>query len=106
MKPLICNIDIDECAENIDFCAQTCTNEVGNYSCSCESGFRLADDEQSCYDIDECVEDINGCHHICTNDVGSYICSCIHGYYLTSDGQSCHGEHASVYIITHVIVHS
>ena len=85
-------IDIDECAEGADGCAQTCTNEVGSYSCSCGSGYRLATNRHGCSDIDECAEGSDGCDQTCTNSIGSYVCSCESGYRLASDGHMCNGE--------------
>ena len=41
-------MDVDECAQGIADCAQTCTNAVGNYTCSCESGYYLAEDGHMC----------------------------------------------------------
>ena len=40
--------DVDECAENIDGCAQTCFNTEGSYACSCNAGYRLAGDRHGC----------------------------------------------------------
>ena len=40
--------DIDECIEDTDGCAQTCTNSIGSYSCSCNSGYRLANNGRGC----------------------------------------------------------
>ena len=40
--------DINECTEDTDGCAQICTNTVGNYTCSCQSGYRLAADRHWC----------------------------------------------------------
>jgi len=31
--------DVDECAEQNSGCLQNCTNNVGNYMCSCFSGY-------------------------------------------------------------------
>ena len=98
--------DIDECADGTHRCAQTCTNEIGSYSCSCDSGYRLAGDSFRCYgkplinkwpsckfkfiiDIDECADNTNGCTQTCVNTRGSYSCSCDPGYRLASDGRSC-----------------
>ena len=41
-------LDINECAEATDGCAQACTNTDGSYLCSCESGYRLASDQHGC----------------------------------------------------------
>ena len=41
-------IDIDECAEGWDGCAQNCSNVAGSYTCSCDSGYRLASDNHGC----------------------------------------------------------
>ena len=84
--------DIDECAEGTHGCAQTCTNVVGGYSCSCDAGYRLASNRHTCNDISECVLSVDGCAHICTNTIGSYICLCNSGYRLASDGRACTGE--------------
>ena len=46
---LIHLLDIDECAERISGCNQTCTNIIGNYSCSCEPGlYTLNPDGHAC----------------------------------------------------------
>ena len=43
------HIDIDECAEGISGCNQTCTNIIGNYSCSCEPNlYTLNADGHAC----------------------------------------------------------
>ena len=85
--------DIDECAEGSDGCAHICVNEVGSYSCSCHSGYQLANDGRGCAeeDIDECAEDTSNCSQICTNTIGSYSCSCISGYHIGRDGHKCEG---------------
>ena len=85
-------LDIDECTEGTSGCAQTCTNIVGSYSCSCNAGYRLASNRHSCNDIDECVLDTHTCSQTCTNTVGSYTCSCFSGYRLANDERACIGE--------------
>ncbi len=40
--------DIDECIENTDGCAQTCTNNVGSFVCSCDIGYFLAANNMGC----------------------------------------------------------
>lgn len=73
-----------------------CTNEIGGYSCSCGSGYRLATNGQGCLDVNECAEGTHGCDHTCTNTIGSYICSCDLGYRLVTDRQMCNGELISI----------
>ena len=41
-------IDINECAESIDNCAQICTDTDGSYTCSCEAGYDLASNGHGC----------------------------------------------------------
>ena len=41
-------IDIDECTEGIDGCAQICTDTDGSYTCSCDPGYRLSGDNHGC----------------------------------------------------------
>lgn len=41
-------VDIDECVEDISGCDQTCTNTIGSYQCTCDSGYRLASDSHHC----------------------------------------------------------
>lgn len=42
------NVDINECAEGTDRCAQNCHNNVGSYTCSCNVGFRLNTNGYGC----------------------------------------------------------
>ena len=101
--------DINECAEDIDGCSQTCTNTIGSYTCSCGSGYRLAADGHQCrgmhcllqfqggfftkhhffLDINECAEGTHLCDQTCTNSIGSYSCSCGPNYQLASNRLSC-----------------
>ena len=83
--------DIDECTEGIDDCAQVCTDTDLGYTCSCNSGYRLASDRRGCSEINECTERTHGCSHTCTNTAGSYTCSCNSGYRLASNGRTCNG---------------
>lgn len=41
-------IDINECIEDIDDCAQICIDTLGSYTCSCGPGYRLASDDHQC----------------------------------------------------------
>lgn len=40
--------DIDECTEGTDGCVHSCSNVPGSYTCSCNSGYRLASDSRGC----------------------------------------------------------
>ena len=45
---ILCSLDIDECSTNKGNCSQLCTNTVGSYFCSCQSGYLLGANNQSC----------------------------------------------------------
>ena len=47
--------DIDECAERIHTCAHNCHNGIGNYSCSCNVGFKLNTGGYECSRIPEFI---------------------------------------------------
>ena len=42
------SLDIDECIENTDGCAQICTNNAGSFTCSCSQGYVLASNDRNC----------------------------------------------------------
>ena len=81
--------DLNECATANGGCAQTCTNSVGSYSCSCASGYTLDANGHSCDDVNECAGGNGGCAQICNNTAGSFACACMSGYMLDGDGHSC-----------------
>ena len=41
-------IDINECDEGVDVCAQNCVDTEGSYNCSCNIGYTLANDGVGC----------------------------------------------------------
>ena len=41
-------LDINECREGLDECAENCINTVGSYTCSCNSGYRLDSNGLNC----------------------------------------------------------
>ena len=84
-----CELDRNECATNNGNCEQICTNTVGSHICSCESGYALNANGQTCDDIEECAVNNGGCDHICTNTQGGHVCSCNSGYSLDADGLTC-----------------
>ncbi|XP_074790844.1 adhesion G protein-coupled receptor E5 isoform X3 [Natator depressus] len=93
--------DIDECrGPSPADCGPhaNCTNEPGNYSCSCTDGYETSSGkakftharENTCQDIDECRGPSPadcGPHANCTNEPGNYSCSCTDGY-ETSSGKA------------------
>ena len=42
------NTDVDECAQNIHNCEQTCKNTVGSFLCGCNAGYELTSDGRTC----------------------------------------------------------
>ena len=40
--------DVDECASDTDNCQHNCHNNVGSYTCTCMSGYRLNSDGRQC----------------------------------------------------------
>ena len=88
-------VDIDDCA--LSPCDQICKNEVGNYSCECNAGYRLQG-RSTCADIDECSEtpSICGANAVCNNTVGSYECSCAVGF--EDQSGSCVGMWIAVHM--------
>ena len=40
--------DIDECVENNGGCDQICSNNLGSFTCSCQSGYTFDDVSNSC----------------------------------------------------------
>ena len=82
--------DIDECSEGTSGCSQLCTNTIGSYTCTCDNGYQLTNDNHTCTDIDECTLNNNGgCEQTCHNTDGSYYCSCFNGFSLND--QNCTG---------------
>uniref|UniRef100_H3D510 Adhesion G protein-coupled receptor E10 n=1 Tax=Tetraodon nigroviridis TaxID=99883 RepID=H3D510_TETNG len=87
----VCIADIGECVEELTICGPNanCTNVIGSYNCTCNSGYRLnnlnliASVTNPCTDIEECVETpgICGRNTVCTNVPGTFFCSCPDGFY-------------------------
>lgn len=70
-------------------CEMICNNHDGGYSCDCESGYQLANDEHNCFDIDECLIGTHNCiNSQCDNTEGSFDCICNKGYQLDKVDQS------------------
>lgn len=96
-------IDVDECKDIPGLCHQRCNNYWGSYRCSCESGYRLNENNRTCDDVNECDvhKTYNLCMGICENTQGSYKCTCPSGYKLGVDGRTCQGI---VFLLCGVII--
>lgn len=66
--------DVNECLDANGGCQQSCSNAVGSYSCSCETGFNLAPDGKICNDIDECRSEATCTTGTCINSFGGFYC--------------------------------
>ncbi|XP_019939714.2 adhesion G protein-coupled receptor E5 [Paralichthys olivaceus] len=82
-------LDMNECMNNDEICgrAGNCSNLIGSYKCTCESGYTSGNNgTEVCRDINECQkaeingEDICGERGLCKNEEGSYWCKCQKGY--------------------------
>lgn len=67
-------VDIDECATLNGRCSQLCSNSIGSYRCSCNTGFQLSRDEKTCVDVDECRNPSSCQRGRCINTYGGYFC--------------------------------
>lgn len=82
----------DNVCSNETTCEQNCVRlNVTDEVCSCNIGFTLAEDDESCLDVDECAVSPRICDQICNNTNGSFVCDCYDGYTLDPDGRSCIG---------------
>ncbi|XP_077967005.1 vitellogenin receptor Yl-like isoform X1 [Styela clava] len=89
-------------------CEQYCRETPDGAKCTCDAGFRLADDGTHCLDVNECKEmsskQIHNaeklsklykyglrsvCSQKCVNLVGGFHCACADGYELDADGYTC-----------------
>lgn len=86
-------VDIDECANDTDGCAQNCQNTIGSHTCSCNGGYVLNADGHACDDIDECAtagwcsqgeENPLQTDAVCQNTVGGFTCECVLPYSSSS----------------------
>ncbi|XP_069476266.1 mucin-4-like [Ambystoma mexicanum] len=83
-------LNLDECSLGSSCSSRaTCTNTVGSYKCTCNSGFN--GDGFSCVDVNECNSTtLCSSYATCTNTAGSYTCACNPGY--QGNGTSCDDE--------------
>ena len=95
--------DLNECNTGNGGCNQICTNSIGSFLCSCNSGYNLAADGRTCVDINECQLNTDNCQQTCTNTAGGFTCSCNSGFALNSNGRTCDGE-LSIFVCVCVYV--
>jgi len=88
-----CSKDIDECSwtGELKVCNGShmkCENNIGSYSCGCESGFIR--DEESCVPARTCADNPCGLNTVCTDDddVG-FVCNCFSGFAMDINGFNC-----------------
>ncbi|XP_077869189.1 uncharacterized protein LOC100367086 [Saccoglossus kowalevskii] len=62
-------------------CEQICEQSDNGYSCSCNDGFVLNDDEIGCT--------VCTCDQVCVGVLSSYTCDCNDGFALANDGTTC-----------------
>ena len=48
VSPYFHYLDINECKTNNGGCQHSCSNTVGSYSCTCNGGYELHSDEETC----------------------------------------------------------
>ncbi|KAJ3604609.1 hypothetical protein NHX12_029349 [Muraenolepis orangiensis] len=70
-------------------CSHMCHSTPKGPRCHCASGFKLAEDENTCVDSDECADVDGVCSHLCINTAGSFQCQCHPGYVMQADGRHC-----------------
>ena len=82
--------ELNECSpkngqfEGLLYCGQNtaCTNTVGSFTCTCNTGFEDFAEHSGCIDTDECrLRTANcGANTNCWNFPGTFVCTCKVGY--------------------------
>ncbi|KAG8179357.1 hypothetical protein JTE90_010253 [Oedothorax gibbosus] len=70
-------------------CDHICNYINGTVQCSCNGGYELHWDNNTCIDINECLSQNFGCSDKCLNTPGSAFCSCPDGFTLLNDRKQC-----------------
>ncbi|WAR19223.1 MATN2-like protein [Mya arenaria] len=82
--------DVNECNTGAHDCVHICNNTDGGYICSCDPGFSLNSNGNSCDDINECMSNsTNDCALGCENLPGSYTCTCEQGSMFNQTSRAC-----------------
>ena len=92
-------LDINECEDgkscHHNVSPYTCQNTEGSYTCGCENGYRMQNNQ--CVDKNECVtseELARPCplNSQCSNNIGGFECKCNAGYIKSRRGNTCQGK--------------
>lgn len=67
-----CAADTDECSSGDHLCEHFCINTVGNYHCSCRSGYKISEDGHSCEGVCVCTLLVYTCFN-CYNLMNLFI---------------------------------
>nr|XP_028580116.1 latent-transforming growth factor beta-binding protein 1 isoform X5 [Podarcis muralis] len=83
--------EINECTVNPDICgAGHCVNLPVGYTCFCNDGYKLNDQQTKCSDINECTQAPHLCSlGRCENTEGSFLCICQAGFMASEQGTDC-----------------
>lgn len=67
-------------------CDQACYKKGDTYACTCDHGFKLAEDGRSCVDFNDCTDQRQcGENFKCVNTIGGFQCVCKDGYVKSGD---------------------
>ncbi|KAL4658680.1 endosialin [Arapaima gigas] len=80
----------DMCEKNNGGCQHSCYNTGAHYYCTCDEGYKLAEDGKTCFLVDPCQS--TPCEFQCVSGSEGYHCICPEGYLLASDNHSCRDE--------------
>ena len=82
--------ELNECSPNngqfegLLYCGRNtvCTNTVGSFTCTCNTGYEDFAEHSGCIDIDECRVGTNNCgaNSNCWNFPGTFVCTCKVGF--------------------------
>ncbi|KAF6717443.1 Matrilin-4 [Oryzias melastigma] len=87
---LVFHSSIDLCAEGKHDCQQICMNMgPAIFTCDCNEGYTLNEDERSCTPIDLCAEGKHDCQQVCISAPGVFTCDCRKGFKLNDDKKTC-----------------
>uniref|UniRef100_A0A3Q3M2D0 Matrilin 4 n=1 Tax=Mastacembelus armatus TaxID=205130 RepID=A0A3Q3M2D0_9TELE len=80
---------IDLCAEGKHDCEQICVSAPDAFTCDCNKGYTLNEDEKTCTPIDLCADGKHDCEQICISAPGVFTCDCNKGFKLNKDNRTC-----------------